>query len=389
MTLPVQDKKVSVYKCRDYTYPEVKKAVVKMGEDLFGGWKACIPPGAKVLLKPNLLTAAPAEKAVSPHPFVVRAVAEACREAGAGKIIIGDSPGFGTALKVAAKCGILDVAQELGIDVVDFSESITVPTTEAFLHRSFSIAREVAEADLIINLPKFKTHAMMVITLAVKNLYGTLVGKQKARWHLQCGRDYAHFARLLIELAYTVKPAVSILDAIVGMEGNGPQNGTPRNFGFLAASKDMLSLDRVAVDIAGISPEQVPTLQVARTMGFDTALEHIQLYGDAPGDLKIDGLKHAAHMHVEGPLFFRMLIGLVRPYMTTQPYVKRMSCKGCLICMKACPAESIFQSGPGKPVSINNKTCIRCFCCQELCPEGAITAQEAFGVRLMKALGLG
>ena len=388
MTLPAQDKKVSLYRCESYNYAEVKQIIARAGDDLLGGWKAFIPGGAKVLLKPNFLKAATPEQVVCTHPSVVKAVAELCREAGAGKIIIGDSPGFGSAPKVAEKSGVLKIAGELGIEVVEFTESVTVAAPAHFLHRHFTIAREVAEADVVINLPKFKTHAMMVLTLAVKNLYGAFVGKQKARWHFQCGRDYNNFARLLVELAYTVRPAVSILDAVVGMEGNGPGSGTPRKLGFLAASRDMISLDRVVTEIAGIAPELMHTLAMADKMGFDTALEHIPVMGDSISSLRIKDLKPAAHMHVEGPPALRIVSGLLRRYMTTMPLVDKKACKGCGICMKACPAEAIDLEAPGSPVKIKHAACIRCFCCQELCPEGAIAAKDAMGVRLLKALGL-
>ncbi len=379
---------VSLHACKTYHYPDIKQAVSTIGEDLFGGWDKCIPRGARVLLKPNLLKPATAEQAVSPHPAVVRAVAEMCLDFGAGKVIIGDSPGMASAEKVCAKCGIMDVAGELGIDLVNFTESVDITTPEKFLHKKFTIAREAAEADIIINLPKFKTHAMMVLTLAVKNLYGLFVGKQKARWHFQSGRDYDHFARLLMELAYTVNPAVSILDAIVGMEGNGPGNGTPRTMGFLAASRDMVSLDLVAAEIAGLGFDDIYTLRMAREMGFSTELSDIPVVGDAIGPLRIHDLEPAASMQVQGPLFIRLFSGLVEHYLTTQPRVDSQLCKGCGICLQACPAASIRQPGPNLPVTIRHAACIRCFCCQELCPEGAIIAKDAIGVKLLKALNL-
>jgi len=377
---------VAVRRCQDYSYPVVKQIVGTFADELRGGWRELIPAGATVLLKPNLLKPAFAHQAVSPHPAVVRAVAECCRDAGAGKIIIGDSPGFGTAEKVAGKCGIAGIADELGIEVVNFTDSVTVHTPKQFVHRFFTIAREAAEADVIINLPKFKTHAMMVLTLAVKNLYGVLVGRQKARWHFQSGRDYDHFARLLLELAHTVKPAFTVLDAVIGMEGNGPGSGTPRPLGFLAASVDMTALDRIAADIAGIDPESIYTLRVAAKMGYATDLKDITVLGDPPDSLRIDDLAPAAHMQVDGPAYIRPLTWLLRHVMTTKPSINAHACEGCGICITACPAHCIVQPLPDLPVKINHSACIRCFCCQELCPEGAISAVDAPGVKILKAL---
>ena len=386
MPLPPQDRTVSVRSCASYDYPLVKEAVAGLGQDIAGGWASLIPRGSKVLIKPNLLTAATAEQCVSPHPAVVRALVELCRDAAAASIIIGDSPGFGTAQKVAAKCGILDAARELGVEVVNFADSVTVPAPAGFHNRSFSIARDIVEADVIINLAKFKTHAMMAMTLAVKNMFGAFVGRQKAQWHLQSGRSQDHFARMLVELAYTVKPAVSVLDAVIGMEGNGPNSGTPRKLGFLAASRDMVSLDRVACAITGVAPDTIYIFKAARELGLAVDLDGIKLAGDPVKPLTITDLKPASMMHVEGPTFFRPFAGLLRRLLTAWPAVDASRCKGCGICREACPAAAIAQPIPGACVRINDEKCIRCYCCQELCPEGAIAPRDAWGLRMLKKL---
>ena len=386
MTLPLQDRTVTVRSCSSYDYPLVKEAVARLGEDIAGGWASIIPRGSKVLIKPNLLTAATAEQAVSPHPAVVRALVELCRDAGAASTTIGDSPGFGTAQKVAAKCGILDTARELGVEVVNFADSITVPAPAGFHNRSFSIARDIAEAGVVINLAKFKTHAMMTMTLAVKNLFGAFVGKQKAQWHLQSGRSQDHFARMLVELAYTVRPAISVLDAVIGMEGNGPNSGTPRKLGFLAASRDMVSLDRVACAITGVAPDKVYIFKAAQNMGLAVDLEGIRLAGDPIEPLKITDLKLASMMHVQGPAYFRPFARLLLHSLTTRPAVDATVCKGCGICMQACPAAAISQPAAGAVVRIDYDACIRCYCCQELCPEGAIAPRDAWGLRMLKKL---
>jgi uncharacterized protein (DUF362 family)/Pyruvate/2-oxoacid:ferredoxin oxidoreductase delta subunit len=386
MALQQQERTVTVRRCASYDAALVKEAVIRLGEDTAGSWANSIPHGAKVLLKPNLLTPATAEQCVSPHPAVVRALVELCRDAGAASITIGDSPGFGTAQKVAAKCGILEVARELGVAVVDFVDSVRVPAPAGFHNRSFSIARDIVEADVVINLAKFKTHAMMVMTLAVKNMFGSFAGKQKAQWHLQSGRSQEHFARMLVELAYTVRPAISVLDAVIGMEGNGPNSGSPRKLGFLAASRDMVSLDRVACAIAGVAPDTVYIFKAARDLGLAVDLEGIRLLGDPIEPLKITDLKPAALIHVEGPAYFRPFAGLLRRWLTAWPAVDASRCKGCGLCREACPAHAITQPAPGACVHIDDESCIRCYCCQELCPEGAIAPRDAWLLRMLKKL---
>ncbi len=381
------DEAVYIKNVPDYDYPRVKQALDGMIGAMPGGWQAIVPGGARVLIKPNFLKPAPAQAAVSPHPAVMRAVIEGCIAAGAGHIVIGDSPGYGSAGRVAEACGVLQVAREFGIEVVNFSQSVTIEAPPGFIHRRFEVAREAAEADVIINVPKFKTHAMMVLTLAVKNLYGVIVGRQKARWHFQSGRDYRHFARFLLELACTLKPAVSILDAVVGMEGNGPSSGTPRRLGYLAASKNMVSLDAVAAHLAGFSPQQVYTLIEAGRMGFTVAAHELACIGDPLDGLRIRDLKPAGQMSVEGPAFLRPVSWLVNRFVTTRPRVDAALCRRCGICLEACPAQCMILADKG-PVAINTKACIRCFCCQELCPEGAVHAHDAFGVHLLRRLGL-
>jgi len=381
------DKTVHVTNVPDYDYPRVKQALNAMLGAMPGGWQAIVPRGARVLIKPNFLKPAPAQAAVSPHPAVMRAVIEGCMAAGAGHIVIGDSPGYGTAPRVAEACGVMQIAREFGIEVINFSQSVTIDAPSGYIHRRFEVAREAAEADVIINLPKLKTHAMMVLTLAVKNLYGVIVGRQKARRHFQSGRDYHHFARFLLELAYTLKPAVSILDAVVGMEGNGPSSGTPRPLGYLAASRDMVCLDAVAAYLAGVPAQKVYTLAEARRMGFTVDMEEITCLGDPLDGLRISDLKLAGQMSVEGPAFLRPLAWLVNRFVTTQPRVDAALCRRCCICLEACPAQCMTLADKG-PVAINTKACIRCFCCQELCPEGAICAHDAFGVHMLRRLGL-
>lgn len=388
MPLPAQEQRVSLRRCSCYERSSVAATVGAIAADLAGGLKNIVPAGARVLLKPNLLRPATPEQVVCPHPELVRAVAQSCIDAGAARVRIGDSPGISTARRVAEKSGIAQVARELGIEVVEFEDTATVPTPEGFIHRQFTIAAEVLRSDIIINIAKCKTHAIMGLTLAVKNLYGVLVGKQKARWHFQCGRDHRFFARLLVELAYTVNPALSIVDAVVGMEGNGPGNGTPRHLGFIAASRDMLSLDRIVADIVGFSPDAIPTFAAARDMGFDIATEHIHVVGDRIEDVAVRNLRPASHMHVEGPLPVRILGALLRRWMTTRPAVDPERCRSCGMCAQVCPASCISFPHKGGPPVFDEQRCIRCFCCQEICPDGAITAHDPAGVRLLKRLRL-
>ena len=192
---------------------------------------AFVRPGERVLLKPNMLSAKAPEKAVTTHPEVLRGVIELVKEAG-GIPLVGDSPGIGGFRRVAEKSGILRVIEETGAEPVEFAETVEVAGQGVF--RRFEIARPYMEADRIINIAKLKTHEMMTMTCAVKNLFGAVVGTGKAAWHLKAGADRGMFARMLLEIYLLRRPDLNIVDAITAMEGNGPGSGDPRHVGLLA-----------------------------------------------------------------------------------------------------------------------------------------------------------
>ena len=220
----------------------VRAAIVPLLEPL-GGMGAFVRPGERVLLKPNMLSVKSPEQAVTTHPAVVRVVAELVREAG-GQVLIGDSPGIGGFQRVADKSGIARAAAESGAELVEFNDTVDLPGSGTF--RRITLARAYWEADKIINLPKLKTHEMMTMTCAVKNLFGAVVGAEKAGWHLKAGTSREQFARLLLEIYLLKKPALNIVDAIVAMEGNGPGSGDPLQVGALIAGVNPVAVDVVA-----------------------------------------------------------------------------------------------------------------------------------------------
>src|SRR3990172_5856481 len=211
---------VSIVKVHSYNEEEVWIGLRK-SIDLIGGIKNFVKNGDRVLLKPNLLYGKPPEKAVTTHPSIVRGMVEIVREAG-GVPSIGDSPGMESLGKAAEKSGIKRVADETGCPLVEFNHPVLPKKGTDQFFKQLEIDRSVLEADVIINLPKWKTHGQMLLTLGVKNLFGCIPGPRKALWHLKAGQDQKLFARMLIDVYLTVRPALTILDGIVGMDGNGP-----------------------------------------------------------------------------------------------------------------------------------------------------------------------
>ncbi len=256
--------KISIIRCNDYDHTQVREAMNSLLEPL-GGIGAFVRPGERVLLKPNLLAAKAPEAAVTTHPAVVKAVAEMLRDAGC-RVMIGDSPGIGGFRKVADKSGISQAALESGAELVDFDETIEVKGEGTF--RRIAIARAYWEADKIINLPKLKTHEMMTMTCAVKNLFGAVVGAEKPAWHLKAGTSREQFARLLLEIYLLKMPVLNIVDGIVAMEGNGPGSGDPVRLGALIAGVNPVAVDVVAGRLAGIPAELLCVEREAARMGL-------------------------------------------------------------------------------------------------------------------------
>jgi uncharacterized protein (DUF362 family)/Pyruvate/2-oxoacid:ferredoxin oxidoreductase delta subunit len=368
---------VSLQQLADY-HPEAVLAALRQLLEPLGGMVAFVKPGQKVLLKPNLLAGKPPEKAVTTHPEIVRAVICLVKEAG-GRISLGDSPGIGSPENVARKAGLLDIVEETGIRFAPFKESVKIRPQGTTFHE-LEVARELLEADVIINLPKLKTHQMMGLTCAVKNMFGAVVGLRKPRLHLQAGSDKAFFALMLLELCEQLAPQLTIVDAVVGMEGEGPGSGDPVQIGALLAGCSPLAIDTVATELVGMKTSQVWTQQIARDAGRAlTRMDEVELSGTPLAQLQLKSFRPAKMTDVNFGLR-----GRTRRYLnnalTARPVVDRSSCRLCNACVEHCPPQAMLIEN--QKLSIDYDRCIRCFCCQELCPHGALTTKQGALLKL-------
>jgi uncharacterized protein (DUF362 family)/Pyruvate/2-oxoacid:ferredoxin oxidoreductase delta subunit len=373
--------RVSLVACPDYDRNHIEAALKRLLEPE-GGMAAFVRPGQKVLLKPNLLAARKPEKAVTTHPELVRAVIRLVQQAG-GVVTVGDSPGIGAPRTVARCSGILQVVEETGADFAPFEESVRVRLAGSAFHQ-LEIARDILDADLVINLPKLKTHQMMGLTCGVKNLFGAVIGLRKPRLHLQAGTDKKLFALMLLELAEHIAPVLTIADAVTGMEGNGPGGGDPVFIGALLASRSPLALDTVATALVGLGESDVWTQRLAvATRRPGSRLEEIDLQGDALEDLICRNFRPAKSTEVN----FNLPPFLQKPLrrsMSALPVVKHKQCRLCGMCIGHCPPEAMrIEKGR---LRIDYNRCIGCFCCQELCPEGALLTRQGLLLRLSRFL---
>ena len=283
----MSDSSVSLIRASSYTIDDLRQSIVALLEPL-GGMSAFVKPGDRVLLKPNLLTGARPTKECVTRPEVVYCVAELVIAAG-GKPFLGDGPAFGTAHGVAQANGYLPLMNALNVPIVEFKGVRYETISEEFDH--LLLSKEVMEADVVINLPKVKSHVQLTLTMGVKNLFGCVPGKMKAWWHMEAGKDEARFGQMLVETARTISPNLTILDGIIGHEGNGPSNGEPRELGILAASANVFALDRSIVELLQVAPDRVLTIVAARKLGLCPELEDIEFPLLTPAELRFDGWK--------------------------------------------------------------------------------------------------
>ncbi|MEI6306637.1 MAG: DUF362 domain-containing protein [Deltaproteobacteria bacterium] len=371
---------VSILRCDGYDYPKVLDSVVALLKPL-GGIEAFVGRGEQILLKPNMLSVKHPDAAVTTHPALVRAVAELALAAG-GDVMIGDSPGLGGFNSVAERSGIKRAATESGARLVPFDDIIEVQGTGTF--RRIAIARTYWEADRIINLPKLKTHEMMTMTCAVKNLFGAVVGTGKAAWHLKAGTSREMFARLLLEIFLLKKPALNIVDAIVAMEGNGPGSGDPLPVGALLAGVNPVAVDKVAARLAGIPVDLLPVELEAEKMKLPgTRWDDIEMIGDRLELFDHHPFKLPAGLDAQFGLPRFLKQGL-RNHLMPWPAAGE-NCVLCGICRDACPPKAI--SIKESALFVDNGRCIRCWCCRELCPHNAMEQRQGMLLKFVSAFG--
>ena len=372
---------VAVQKVAEYDRALVKEGLIRLLEPL-GGMERFVKPGERVLLKPNMLSAKPPEAAVTTHPEVLRAVIELVQQAG-GVALVGDSPGVGSARRVAERSGMLRVIEETGAQFTPFNETVSVSGGGTF--RQFELARPYLEADRLINLPKLKTHEMMTMTCCVKNLFGSVVGTQKAAWHLKAGADKELFAEMLLEVYRLRKPDLNIIDGIVAMEGNGPGSGDPCQAGLLLAGGNAVAVDVIAAELAGIPGKLLYLENAARRLSLaGSHRADIECCGVPLADARCRPLKlpHLSDVQFGLPGFLK---NRLRNQFTSRPVVEAQRCELCAVCVAACPPKAI--SIEGGRLRFDYRRCIRCFCCRELCPHAALRLKDGWLLGIMKKIG--
>ena len=380
---------VAIVGCESYdeelVYNKVKESV-----DLLGGINEFVKSGQRVALKVNLLMKATPEKSATTHPSVVKAVARLCKENGANVIIVDSAGGpytQGYMNSIYKASGIEKVAQDLDVELNQNFDYQSIECENAVIGKKFDILKTLYDADCIINLCKLKTHAFTGFTNAVKNMFGAIPGLTKVEMHGKY-RDIDTFSEFLYDIHeyFKDKLVLNISDAIIGMEGEGPSNGSPRFIGVIGASTNAIKLDLASLKLINAEPEKMPTIlkAVSRNLitdyEFEVVGDNIEKYVVKDYDLVTPNLKKPYANFV--PQFLQ---NFVHNIMTQKPKINQKDCRGCRKCFEHCPVKAISMVKKGNKMvaSIDYNKCIRCFCCQELCPFGVIKIKSGIIYRIV------
>lgn len=375
--------KVAVVRCDTYADDKVNKAI-QVGLDLLGGISAFVKPDERIVMKPNVLIGTSPEKCVTTHPAVFKAVGTILKNAGAS-VYYGDSPAFGKCETNLKKAGLKQIGDELGFILADFDSGRSVSHKDSLLVKKFIIANGVLDSDGLVSLPKFKTHQLVRFTGAVKNQFGCVPGLLKSQYHAKLPDPY-DFATMLIDLNTLIKPRLYIMDGIIAMEGNGPRSGKPRKLDVLLLSSDPIAIDATACRIIDLDPEFVPTSKLGEKAGLGTYhIESIEIVGESIEsflDRSFEVIRTPPKNSTSG--IFRTFL---KNRITERPVIDKAKCTSCGTCVKMCPVEpkavDWHNDDNTKPPIHKYNGCIRCYCCQEACPEGAVFIDRPFLTRII------
>jgi uncharacterized protein (DUF362 family)/Pyruvate/2-oxoacid:ferredoxin oxidoreductase delta subunit len=390
--------KVSLVKCPSYNIRAVSESIETLVNSL-GGIEKFVKHGERILIKPNLLSPKAPSCGVTTHPEIVRQIVKLVKSAGATPII-GDSPGGAVSglNYLWQETGMYRVAEEEGVELVSFETagSFEHPARNKFT-KTLRFTNVINEVDGIINVPKLKTHSLMYLTAAVKNFFGTIPGLVKGEYHKLAPLPQ-DFAAVLGDIYAYVKPKVrlSIVDAVVSMDGPGPSDGNLKDTCFLAGSSDACAIDVVMMEMLGGDFNQNHLIKILKEQNLgETDISKIELTGNLEKNLNSFVFPSSAHPTVEqaetlpkgaqkinfsfpNTKLLNMLplpkkfISFIGRFVWVKPYVKPAVCVRCLLCLKSCPVKAIEISKSTKKPSVIKSKCISCYCCHEFCQYHAI-----------------
>ncbi len=367
--------KVSIVRCKSYN-PSLVQEATKRAIDLIGGISSFIKPHSKVLVKPNLLMAKEPEFGVDTHPEVVRAVVKILKEIHCS-ICLGDGPSvWGNHTE-----NVDEVYERAGMKKLSYEEDIQlIKFDKRYWRGKFPLTAWQDICDYFVSIPKFKTHDLTTLTGAIKNLYGLVVGTYKAELHKKyfSGED---FAKILVDIYQEARPALTVIDGIVAMEGDGPgTSGKLRNAGLLLAGFDCAALDSILTLIMGLEPFDILTTKEAVTRGLGVAdINSIEILGERLEDVIAEPFQLPTTSMVKK--IPRPIIEIAKNLIRFYPKVDHLNCTRCGVCIEACPNKIVSMKS--NYIVIDYSKCISCFCCQEACPGSAIKVKKSIFAKMI------
>lgn len=374
---------VALVRSAHYAAEPVEEAV-RQAVHLLGGISRFVQPGQRVLVKPNLLQPSDPAKAITTHPTVVRAVVKLVQEAG-GQVLVADNPFIPPISQrgwdsLYERTGLAAVAAETGVELNYGILPEQRPHPDGELIKLVDTSSFLLECDVVISVPKLKTHGLMRYTGAVKNLFGTVPGTIKAGYHVKL-QTADRFASMLLDLVSFVRPALTVMDAVVGMDGDGPAAGQPFPIGTILAAADPVALDVAAVELVGHKPTSVPTVAGAVARGWTTGrASDLDILGEQLAAVTISGFRLPPGGRSEMDYVPHFLRPLGARLLVPSPFVTEQ-CTGCGLCIENCPVQTIFRVKGRARIDLSN--CIRCYCCHEVCPEQAIVLRQSWVSRTL------
>lgn len=371
--------KVALAVCGEYDIEKINESLFKMMEEL--SIKREEIEGKRVIIKPNLLLAYPPEKAATTHPNVITSVALLCKKLGASEVIIAESPGGiyneKNLDKVYRVTGMKQAASDSGAKLnYDLGwKEFSIPN--GVVSKTVNVINPIYDADVIINVCKMKTHSLAVMTCASKNLFGVIPGIMKFEMHARFKKPEDFFT-MVVDLNEELAKRYNIIhicDGIVGMEGDGPSGGTPKQAGAILMSRSPFNLDLVASEIMGLGGRVKMLKIAAKRLLCPERAEEVEIVYN-----KIEDISCGAFIPpdtAKGKKF-----DLIPPFLQPRPVIDIKLCRGCKMCVESCPQSTIImKNGRAK---INHDKCIRCYCCQELCTFKAVKIKKSFIYRLVE-----
>lgn len=358
---------VGIVKCISYNTDEVYNAV----KDAVLACQFPDVKGKTVLVKPNILSDADPSQCITTNPEVVRAVIKLLKNKGASTVYCGDSPGLHNSAFEGKKCGINQICLQEGAIWCNFAKDPVVKSVEG-TNQKVPMANILDKVDCVISVCKFKTHQLMYTTGAVKNLFGVIPGLNKSQCHVK-NPSRESFAKFIVGVHQTVKPAFCIMDAVIGMEGPGPANGYPKAVNLILASENCFAIDIAQATIMGYSPNDIPILNQAKRQNLlpkEISYPIINPQDVVIGDFKRVKVSQKTHFFKSLILpFFTRGLAKKQQQKETPPAFIHEKCIKCKRCVNICPAKALTLEDH---IQIDTSKCIRCYCCHEMCPANAI-----------------